>query len=230
MVPWRGRRRRVGLISSLSLPLLVVDLLVGGERLWAVVPGMAEAAAVSTMMRVLVLRLRRRSDAASSVDVEFVRSLVQEVAGSGCFSKRRTRRRQGVRFPNTRCEVCGRRSRRGSSVSAAASDGVGTGGVPGWFPAGKPQRRRLFGPLMRSSKAQMRDEATPALGAMDAPTLLRRCSDSEGDQRWAMEMCAEDPKGVCVFFICFGVFLRLCWDICPLCCFSGVFAFVPLLV
>jgi hypothetical protein len=199
-VPWRWRRRRVGIISDLSLPHLDGNLLVGGERLWAVVPSVVGTAAVRTMVRGLVLRFRCHSDAASNVGVEFVGSLVQEVAGSGCSLKWRTRRW------HTRCDVCGMRPRRSSSASAAVGGRVGTTGVPWWSPGSKPQRKRPFGPLQRSPKAQMRDEATPVLGVMVALVLLRRRSDGEGDHRQAMELCAEDPRGVCVIFLCFGVF------------------------
>lgn len=55
----------------------------------------------------------------------------------------------------------------------------------------------------------MRDEATPVLGVMDALALLRPLSDSDGDRWWALELCAEDPNGVCVILLCFGVFFAL---------------------
>lgn len=97
--------------------------------------------------------------------------------------------------------------RRGSLAPTTVGDGSGGGRVPGLPPAGELQRKRLLGPLLRSTKALRHEDAPPlqglvVLGRLGPAVLRRRGSLTTS---FVLVWCKRSKGPLCDFFVCWGV-------------------------
>lgn len=149
------------------------------------------------------------------------------------------------------CEVCSGAGRRGGvgggRVAEVSAQGVrwwlvGSGVAPpsrrweetdldwrstGASPAGEPQRRRFLWATVEVYKAFDAKMLLRSFGVEVSRSSFRRCSGVVREKEWVFRCCcAEDPRGLVVFFVCSGTFLLMCRDSCPLLRFSRCFACV----